>query len=81
MEQSEIHCSSKLHKGTLTRVRPNWKPIATTKDGVAMGFQLGLTLANVPLCNLEEQWISDCSIDYKPISFSMENTKTFSNLF
>ena len=39
------------------------------KDGVAMGFPLGPTLANVFLCHFKEQWISDCPIDYKPISY------------
>ena len=38
------------------------------KDGVAMGSSLGATLTNVLLCYFEEQWISDCPIDYKPIS-------------
>ena len=39
------------------------------KDGVAMGCPLGPILAYVFLCHLEEQWISNCPIDYKPISF------------
>ena len=30
-----------------------------------MGSPLGPTLANVFLCHFEEQWISDCSIDYR----------------
>ena len=34
-----------------------------------MGSALGPTLANVFLCHFEEQWISDCPIDYKPISY------------
>ena len=39
------------------------------KDGVAMGSPLGPTLANVFLCHFEEQWISDCPIDYKLLSY------------
>ena len=39
------------------------------KDGVAMGSPLDLTLANVLLCHFEELWMSDCPIDYKPISY------------
>ena len=39
------------------------------KDGVAVGSPLGPTLANVFLCHFEEQWISDCPIGYKPISY------------
>ena len=38
------------------------------KDGVAMDFPLGPTLANVFLCNFEIRWMSNCPIDYKPIS-------------
>ena len=38
------------------------------KDGVVMVFPLGPALANVFLCHFEEQWMSDCSIDDKPIS-------------
>ena len=34
-----------------------------------MGSPLGPTLVNVFLCHFEEQWISDCPIDYKPISY------------
>ena len=34
-----------------------------------MGSSLGSALANVFLCNFEEQFLSDCPIDYKPISY------------
>ena len=47
------------------------------KDGVAMGSLLGPTLANVFLCNLEEQWMSDCPIDYKSISHRRYVDDTF----
>ena len=36
------------------------------KDSVAMGSQW-VTLANAFICHFEEQWMSDCPIDYKPI--------------
>ena len=39
------------------------------KDGVAMGSPLGPTLATVFLCHFEEQWMSNCPIHYKPISY------------
>ena len=47
------------------------------KEGVAMGSPLGPTLANVFLCHFEEQWISDCPIDYKPISYKRYDGDTF----
>ena len=34
------------------------------KDGETMGSPLGWTMANVLLCHFEEQWMSDCPIDY-----------------
>ena len=34
-----------------------------------MGSSLGSALANVFLCNFEEQFLSDCPMDYKPISY------------
>ena len=37
--------------------------------GVAMGSPLGPTLANLFLCYFEEQWMSDCPNDYKPLSY------------
>ena len=39
------------------------------KDGAAMSSPLGPILANVFLCHFEEQLISDCPVDYKPISY------------
>ena len=47
------------------------------KDGVAMGSPFGPTLANVFLCHFEEQWMSDCPIDYKPISYRRYVDDTF----
>ena len=47
------------------------------KDGVAMGSPLGPTLANVFLCHFGEQWMSDCPIDYKPISYRRYVDNTF----
>ena len=38
------------------------------KDGVAMGCPLGPTPTNGFLCHFEEQFMSDCPINYKPIS-------------
>ena len=34
-----------------------------------MCFPLGPTPANLFSCHFEEQWMSDCPIDYKPISY------------
>ena len=42
-----------------------------------MGSPLGPTLANVFLCHFKEQWMSDCSIDYKPISYRRYVDNTF----
>ena len=47
------------------------------KDGVPMGSPLGPTLGNVFLCHFEEQWISDCPIDYKTISYKSYVDNTF----
>ena len=47
------------------------------KDGVAMVSPLSPTLANVFLCHFEEQWISDCPIYYKPISYRRYVDDTF----
>ena len=47
------------------------------KDGVAMRSPLGPTLANVFLCHLEEQWMSDCPIDYKLLSYRRNVYDTF----
>ena len=47
------------------------------KVGVAMGYPMGPGLANVFLCHLEEQWMSDCPIDYKPISYRKYVNHTF----
>ena len=45
-----------------------WK-IYKQGDCVAMGSPLPPTLANVFSCHVKEQWMSDCPIDYKPISY------------
>ena len=42
-----------------------------------MGSPLGPTLANMFLCHFEEQWMSDCPIDYKPISYRRYVDDTF----
>ena len=34
-----------------------------------MGSSLGPTLDNMFLCDFKEQWISNCPINYKPISY------------
>ena len=47
------------------------------KDGVAMVSPLSPTLANVFLCHFEEQWICDCPIYYKPISYRRHVDNTF----
>ena len=35
-------------------------------DGVAIGFPLGLTLADIFLCHYEDIWLSNCSLECKP---------------
>ena len=35
-------------------------------DGVAMGSQLGPTLANPFLVHFEENWLQNCPSDFKP---------------
>ena len=47
------------------------------KNGVAMGSPLGPTLANVFLCHFEEQWMSDCPIDYKLLPYRRYVDDTF----
>ena len=42
-----------------------------------MDTPLGPTLPNVFLCHCEEQWMSDCPIDYKPISYRRYVDDTF----
>ena len=39
------------------------------KDVLAISSPLGSTLANAILCHFEEQWMFDCPVDYKPISY------------
>ena len=38
-------------------------------DGVVMGSPLGLTLANIFLCQHEEQWLESCPTQFKHIYF------------
>ena len=40
------------------------------KDCIAMGSPLDPTLANLFLCHFQEQWMSDCPIDYQPVWYS-----------
>ena len=47
------------------------------KDGVPMGSPLGPTLAKVFLRQFEEQWRSDCPIDYKATSYRRYVDDTF----
>ena len=42
---------------------------ACSYDGVAMGSLLGLILADTFLCHFKEQWMPDCPINYKHISY------------
>ena len=46
-----------------------------------MGSLFGPTLTNMFLCHFEEQWMSDCSIDYKLFSYGryVDNTYLFSS--
>ena len=47
------------------------------KDGVAMGSPLGPSLASVFLYHFKKQWMSDCLIDYKSISYRRYVDDTF----
>ena len=47
------------------------------KDGVAVSSPLGPTLAYVFLCHFDKRWMSDCPIDYKPISYRRYVDHTF----
>ena len=47
------------------------------KDGVAVGSSLVPAVANVFLGHFEEQWMPDCPIDYKPISYRRYVDDTF----
>ena len=38
-------------------------------DGVAMGSPLGPTLANIFLCHHENNWLDNCSNEFKPLYF------------
>ena len=38
-------------------------------DGVAMGSPLGPTLANAFLCFYESKWLSECSLEFKPLYY------------
>ena len=47
------------------------------KDGLAMGSPLGPPSADVFLYTFKEQWMSDCHIDYKPVSYKRYVDNTF----
>ena len=46
-------------------------------DGVAMGSPLGPTLANVFLCQKEEEWLRKCPEKFKPIYYKRYMDDTF----
>ena len=39
-------------------------------DGASMGCPLSCTIANIFLGHLEEEWLQDCPIEYKPIFYN-----------
>ena len=45
--------------------------------GVAMGFPLGPTLANVFLCHWEEIWVKKCPDKFKPVYYKRYMDDTF----
>ena len=46
-------------------------------DGVAMGSPLGPTLAMAFMCHMEEEWLSECSLDFKPLFYRRYVDDTF----
>ena len=46
-------------------------------DGVAMGFLLGPTLANVFMCHFENIWLENCPSHFKPIVYRRFVDDTF----
>ena len=46
-------------------------------DGVAMGSPLGPTLAMAFMCYMEEKWLSDCPLDFKPLFYRRYVDDTF----
>ena len=47
-------------------------------DGVAMGFSLRPTLANVFMCHFENIWLENCPSHFKPIVYRRFVDDTFS---
>jgi hypothetical protein len=46
-------------------------------DGVAMGSPLGPTLAMAFMCFMEEEWLSECPLDFKPLFYRRYVDDTF----
>ena len=47
------------------------------RDGVAMGFPLGLTLADVFMCHFENIWLQNCPSYFRSIAYRWFVDDTF----
>ena len=46
-------------------------------EGLGMGFPLGPTFANIFMCFMEQKWLSDCPLDFKPVYYRRYIDDTF----
>ena len=46
-------------------------------DGVAMGYPLGSTLANISICYHQTTWLKDCPKSFKPVYYKRYIDKMF----
>ena len=76
LEETISICVDELFENKTSKVN-NLTKYYKWKDGVAMRSSLVPTLANVFLSCFEVQRMSDCPIDYKPISYRRYVDDTF----
>ena len=43
-------------------------------DGIAMGSPIAPTLANIFLCQFENEWLKNCPVDFTPAFYRMDDT-------
>ena len=46
-------------------------------DGVAMGSPLGLSLANIFMCTLQQRYLNECPSEFKPVLYRRYVDDTF----